>query len=261
MNRFRIGVVLIAGIVCVAFVRRQSAAQDVPPPPDFANGSRPGYVSPNTGGNHAPVSGEQYPRANHGDGFANFDGQMIQPESTVTRVMTGCPADCPPKGFWGRMKHRMWGRWFKKPCGPEIAPPSKPPAGAFLQQHFDTQIGAGNQARMALRQYDFARGASALNSRGKQRLKRISKMLPSNSFPVVIEPSGDPVIDTQRRQTVYADLSIGTIPIPVERVVVGASAVRGLPGQEAERIYQNRLKQTENGGSATSTQPAKTKQP
>lgn len=154
------------------------------------------------------------------------------------------PHPAPPLGFWDRVRYRLqdWCLGFPEEF-------RSPPLGAFLYEHFKTEVANGDAARMVLYQYDFVDGSDVLNHHGQEKLARIAALLPTNFFPVVIEalPCA-PGLAEARRVVVLNLLACGPFPIPPERVVIGPPIAAGLSGREAELVYQNLLIQTQRQG-------------
>lgn len=126
------------------------------------------------------------------------------------------------------------------------------PLGYSVALHYQTHITNGVASRMMLYDYDFVRGGTALNHRGKDRLRQIAGWAANNPFPVVVEwlPQS-PTLAESRRAAVLTELTALLGRIPPERVVVAGPTTLPLQGFEAEKIYLNLLKLTETYG----TQP------
>jgi len=124
----------------------------------------------------------------------------------------------------------------------------EPTLGYLLYAHNKIQVANGDAARMVLYHYDFEDGCTDLKPHGRDRLAKISTMLPKNFFPIVIERTTcAPDLDEGRRQAVLAALAHGPFPVPPERVVIGPSIAVGLSGREAIIVYGNLLRQTATG--------------
>ncbi|NQV26679.1 MAG: hypothetical protein HQ518_20185 [Rhodopirellula sp.] len=146
--------------------------------------------------------------------------------------------------FKARCRAKFWGY-------PEYF--CEPPLGSTLMGHTQAQIANGQAARMALYQYDFVFASDQLNARGKAQLAKIARWLPSNAFPVFVEPTpGRPGLDAARRQVVWHEISSQHFSIPFERVVVGRPNVRGLDADDALSIDRNRSGLTYSRGAAVS---------
>lgn len=125
------------------------------------------------------------------------------------------------------------------------------PLGLMVNSHIATSVASGYAARMVLYQYDFYPGTDQLKPRGKQQVKKIASWLPLNQFPVFVEPSGQTArLDEARRQAVWRELADAPYEIPLERVIIGYGASRGLGGLEAQAVDRNRLSQTTARGAA-----------
>ncbi len=123
------------------------------------------------------------------------------------------------------------------------------PLGSSLYAHGRTQVANGNAARMVFYHYDFVDGTDQLNVRGRDKLVKVSRLLPSTFFPVVIERTpSKPGLDEQRRAGLLAELCESRFPIPPERVVIGPPIAAGLTGYEAVYVYGNQLGALQSGG-------------
>lgn len=142
------------------------------------------------------------------------------------------------------------------------------PHGSSLEAHLETQRSNGEAGRMVLYDYDFVPESGKLKLRGKQRLKKIARMLPENFFPVVIEPAPGreradlddaqlqvwlaqlDELDQARRETVLKELAKMPFPVPEERVVVPAPEMwrfdpaipNGLHADEVGPLYHDMLR-------------------
>lgn len=161
-----------------------------------------------------------------------------------------CP-QCQPcqPGHFARFKERCRAKYWGYPekfC--------EPPLGTMLMGHNMTQVANGQAARMALYQYDFVPGSDQLNARGKAQLAKIAQWLPTNAFPVFVEPTpARPKLDEARRQVVWHEIASQHFSIPSERVLVGRPNVRGLDASDALAIDRNRTGLTTSRGSASSS--------
>jgi hypothetical protein len=150
------------------------------------------------------------------------------------------PVDRP--SFWRRLKTTLQPHFLGYPAEFEA-----PPLGHFVYLHAKTQVANGDAARMVLYHYDF--DGTQLSTRGEYQLEKIAAMLPRNFFPIVIEADPQrPGRDEARRVAVLQALGRGPFPVPPERVLVGRPIAGGLNGVEAERIYNNLIRQTDAQG-------------
>jgi hypothetical protein len=180
-------------------------------------------------------------------GAANAQERIVSPQ-TYLPAATSPAACCAPRTplvtFWQRSKARL-----EKCLGYDE--PDPVPAGTFLYQTMPTQIDNGISARMILHDYDFMPGSADLNLRGRDTLPHLASLALRHPYLVVVERTPtNPGLDDLRRQAVLKELARQSIPLPADRVVVGAPLTRGLYGVEANIIYQNLLNQTTSGGSS-----------
>jgi hypothetical protein len=104
---------------------------------------------------------------------------------------------------------------------------------------------------MVFYQYDFVEGDSRLNLRGRDKLKKLTPLLPATFNPIVVERTPwAPGLDEQRRNELLAQLSGTRFPVPPERILIGPPIAAGLTGYEAIFIYGNQLNSLAAGGAA-----------
>ncbi len=120
--------------------------------------------------------------------------------------------------------------------------------GAMMYSMNRVQVSNAAAASLIFYHYDFEPGTSRLNLRGRDKLASIAAKLPTTFAPVIIERTGVPSFDEQRRLTVLEGLGTNSFPIPSERVVVGPAISRGLRGDEAVLIHENLLTRTSQSG-------------
>ncbi|MBC8117925.1 MAG: hypothetical protein H7062_26335 [Candidatus Saccharimonas sp.] len=145
---------------------------------------------------------------------------------------------------FGRFKQRCQAKYWGYP--EEFC---EPPLGSMLLGYQMTQVANGQAARMALYQYDFLPASDQLNARGKAQLAKIAIWLPTNAFPVFVEPTpASPDLDERRRLAVWHELSTNHFSIPSGGVIVGRPNVRGLDAGDALLLDRNRLGLTASRG-------------
>lgn len=145
-----------------------------------------------------------------------------------------------------------YGRFLSSECRPPswsrpLRLRAMPPPGASLYGVMSIQVSNGQGALMTLYAYDFLPDQPQLNRKGKERICRIAGALPTNGYPVVIEPSHDPFLDEARREAVIQALAAHPFPVPDERIVIGTPLTRGLDGVDAELVHSNLLRMTGMG--------------
>jgi hypothetical protein len=112
-------------------------------------------------------------------------------------------------------------------------------------------VANGNAARMVFYNYDFLEGSNKLNIRGHDKLVKISRMLPTNFFPIVVERTpSNPELAEQRRAGLLAELVNSRFPVPPERVVIGPPIAAGLAGFEGVFVYGNQLRALASEGAS-----------
>ncbi len=125
------------------------------------------------------------------------------------------------------------------------------PLGWALYAQCRTQVANATAAKMVFYHYDFVDGTPQLNPRGRDKLAKVTALLPSNINPIVVERTPkEPGLDQSRRLALLGALASGSFPVPAERIVIGPPIAGGLGAVEAIGLYGNRLNQTLTGRAA-----------
>jgi hypothetical protein len=95
---------------------------------------------------------------------------------------------------------------------------------------------------------EWQEGTNQFGPHGASHMEQIAQRLASVTFPVVIQPVGDPVLNKLRRQTVVDILVQAHYLDANDRVVIAHSNAEGLFGDEAERIYPAMISGAGRGG-------------
>ncbi len=185
------------------------------------------------------------------------DNQSVSGQRCTGECHGTCSRHCVP------MRHRLQAWWAcKKACLQEThwgypEEFEERPLGACVWAAQKTQVVNGMHAQMVLYHYDFHEGptpaTATLNPHGLRRLHEMVVMLQSNLWPVVIQPTGNPLLDSARRDRILELLREQTGAVPEEWVVVREPHPVGLSGEEAVAIYWNLLQQTKSGGAGAVT--------
>ena len=122
------------------------------------------------------------------------------------------------------------------------------PFGSLVHAQLAAQINNGMAAQMVLYRYDFIPGQASLKPRGEIQLRKMANVLLFHAFPLIIEGTGTAALDQARRESVTVFLASLDCSVTEQQIVTSGWLTRGLSGEEALRIYQNRLKQTESRG-------------
>lgn len=124
------------------------------------------------------------------------------------------------------------------------------PLGSSLYAINRAQVGNGEAARMAFREYDFEPGSDRLNLRGLDQIHRVAGLAGTTFHPIVIERTPrEPGRDEKRRIAVHEELMAKSpFPVPSERILIGPSPSAGLGGIEAEILGRGLLYRTSTGG-------------
>lgn len=109
------------------------------------------------------------------------------------------------------------------------------PLGEALYDNMKVMVSNGDAARMVLYDFDFQPNGARLNVKGQDRLAKIAQLAGGNFQPIIVErtPANTQLAES-RRLAVLAELARNSpIPIPSERVVIGAPIAAGLDGRSA----------------------------
>jgi hypothetical protein len=123
------------------------------------------------------------------------------------------------------------------------------PLGASLYAHGRAQVSNGNASRMVFYRFDFEDGTPRLNVRGRDKLAKITALLPATFYPVVIERTPDaPGLAEERRALLLTELSTPRFTVPPERVLIGPPIANGMAGVDAIFVYGSQLGALGAGG-------------
>ena len=148
----------------------------------------------------------------------------------------GCvPGTCTHRTHFGRLrcKRKLQEAFLGFPEEFE-----RPALGGMMHAANAPAIANAEAASMILYQYDFEPGTAKFNLRGRDKLGEIGSRLPSTFYPAIVERPGIAALDETRRRAVFGAFASGPFPIPIERVLIGRSAARGMSGEEAILIHQ-----------------------
>ncbi len=140
--------------------------------------------------------------------------------------------------------------------------PGFPCPGEATYQLIGAQINNGKLAQLAFHGFHFHWNQQSqvwgFSKSGRIKVHELSRLLPTTPGTIVIDPTGDPIIDTARLQLVQdAFASTGLNP----PVVLGEPGLPGLAGVEAARIYEIRqlgspfVRQSSSVGNLGSVRP------
>ena len=126
-------------------------------------------------------------------------------------------------------------------------------AGAALYGFMNAQVANGLAAQLTLYHYDFYNNGpwhGRLNPRGRVQVTKLARMLEFSASPLVIETTGDSVMDERRRSSVVDELASMGVAADGTRVVLGRPEKQGLDGVEALLSRQSLLQQTSQRGAS-----------
>jgi len=130
------------------------------------------------------------------------------------------------------------------------------PFGTLVREHLQRQALNGVTDQLVLYRYDFSDGpgmaAAQLNARGRDQVRKLANMSKETGHPITIERTRDNArMDRARRQAVLRELERQGVAASPEMVVVGTPRAFGMGGDDAIRIYANRMDQTQTQGSGS----------
>lgn len=135
------------------------------------------------------------------------------------------------------------------------APVPDPPAqlGSSVNPSFEIQELHGEASDFVIYEHEFAGNSSKLTPEGESHLRQIAARLPQVPFPVIVENASPDVgpddpgfvpcadIDSQRRATIAAALTLMGVPGAGQRVIVGPPLSAGITAGEADRSYNRSI--------------------
>ena len=118
------------------------------------------------------------------------------------------------------------------------------PTGTLTGAYLNRQADKAEADDFIIYYHEWQEGTAQFGPFGATHMEQIAQRLAKVSFPVVLQPVKDPVINKMRRQAVVDILMQANYPDANERVVIAHSTAEGLFGDEAVRIYPSMI----NGG-------------
>jgi hypothetical protein len=131
-------------------------------------------------------------------------------------------------------------------CGNDIQGLMPQPNGTFVKEYQYRQALKAEADDFVVYQYEWTYDDPAkLGPFGKGHLAQITKRLVEEPFRVLIQPSDDPLLDSERRnaldmarvEVVMKILGDAGLENPSARVILASAAAEGLYGDEAQRAY------------------------
>jgi hypothetical protein len=118
------------------------------------------------------------------------------------------------------------------------------PIGTYTRNAFQEETDLAKAERMVIYQEEWVRGAPKVKDCAMSHLDKVADWLatarkPYVSFPVRVEPTGDPNLDRTRRLTVVNYLVERGVGDAEQRVVLASPYAEGLQGDIIERIYHS----------------------
>jgi uncharacterized membrane protein YgcG len=139
-------------------------------------------------------------------------------------VLSGCCAHC--------------GRLLCDGCA-DIPPGAIPqPTGAHACAWQTTQDALAERDDFVVYQYEWKGESAELGPFGRRHVAGLVQRLEAQPCSIIVEPSENPSLDTQRQASLIALLAAHGVPDAESRISVGYPAAEGLHGQEAPRLEQ-----------------------
>ncbi len=115
------------------------------------------------------------------------------------------------------------------------------PNGTFVHRFQELQAGKAEAADFVFFADEWYKGGPKLGPHGRYHLTHLLPRLGHETFPVVVQASGDEALDAERRRfLVEALINHGVADADV-RVIIAYPDAEGLYGEQAECIFHNML--------------------
>ena len=126
---------------------------------------------------------------------------------------------------------------------PEVTPQ---PLGTFAHGWQEAQAAKAEASDFAFYLDEWYMGGKYLGPSGVSHLRQVIHRLPTEPFPVVIQPHEDEALNLARRQFIVEALMTHGIIDAERRVIIETPIAEGLHGDEAERIYYQMISPNQN---------------
>ena len=134
---------------------------------------------------------------------------------------------------------------------------AEPPMGAYVYEASSLQRSRADAHQFYLYRTDFIDGENNLSPYGAQKLSLMTTRLSCWPGPVVIEwVPEEPALAYARRTLISNLLTSARVPITADRIVVGPSPYPGLPGFDAQPIYNNLISRDTRASNGFQTPPS-----
>jgi hypothetical protein len=122
------------------------------------------------------------------------------------------------------------------------------PLGSHVAEWTGRQTAKARGSEFTLYLFRFQPSSTELTNEGRRILARITPLLNSEAYPIVIEPEdNNPQLDDARRRAIVAMITQARILDPETRVVIAAPTAEGMRGEEAMGVEDG----LRNGGVGT----------
>lgn len=130
----------------------------------------------------------------------------------------------------------------------DIPPGAMPlPLGSSVREFNHRQATKGRADSFVFYRYEWSLQTAQLTDWGRRHLSRVLSTVHRESFPVIIESSGDERLDEARRRTIIAALAQHELDYPERRVVVAHPDALDISGDEAVIIQQQFIRNVQQG--------------
>lgn len=124
----------------------------------------------------------------------------------------------------------------------DIPPGAMPiPLGSSVREFNHRQATKGRADSYVFYRYEWALETAQLTDWGRRHLSRVLSTVHRESFPVIIESSGDERLDDARRRVIIAALAQHELDYPERRVVVAHPNALDISGDEGVILQQQFL--------------------
>jgi len=121
------------------------------------------------------------------------------------------------------------------PCADIPAGAIPQPAGTFTHRWYSQQAALADHDDFVIYQYEW-QGENLLSPFGQRHLEGLADRLISEPEQILIETSGNPELDSSRRDFLVNALASRDVPSAQQRVTVSYPAAEGLHGREAQGV-------------------------
>lgn len=136
----------------------------------------------------------------------------------------------------------------------DIPPGAMPlPLGSSVREFNHRQATKGRADSYVFYRYEWSLETAQLTDWGRRHLSRVLSTVHRESFPVIIETSGDERLDEARRRVIIAALAQHQLDYPERRVLVSHPNSLDISGDEGVIIQQQFIQNAQRQNSTSSS--------